>query len=484
MLRKMMYLAISVALTFGMTACGSGDKFQNNADGTDGDGNTTINIAALRSDSYLESAIDKYEQSHPGITINLKTYAATPDNLAAPVESDDEDSAKSGGEGSGGGKKMSRIIGGNTDPKDVEKYVNTLNTEIMTGKAPDIISVDLLPYKKYADKNLLADLSELIQSDKSFDMSQYHKGVLDAVKYNGRLYALPIGYTLNMLCGDKTIMDDPSIRLDDSKWTWQDFMEIAEKLISESGQQDISALMGVSELELLNYVMGSSYDKFIDMDKKNAEFNSPEFKEILNFCKELLDKKLVDVKTEGRMTSRGNTLFSMAQINRQMDYLTTPQMQFNGKGKLYNLPGNGAAEAVSFSSNAMLSIYSNSKVKSEAWEFIKYLLSVDVQSGIEFEGFPVNKEALRVSAEKSVEMVGKGMIKIRTPDGEVNLKPATAEDITAMEKALDKVNRYDGADRTILKIILEEAEAFFKGQKSANEVSELIQNRVNTYLKE
>ena len=36
----------------------------------------------------------------------------------------------------------------------------------------------------------------------------------------------------------------------------------------------------------------------------------------------------------------------------------------------------------------------------------------------------------------------------------------------------------------IVNIVTEEAEAFFKGQKSAKEVTELIQNRVQLYINE
>jgi hypothetical protein len=43
------------------------------------------------------------------------------------------------------------------------------------------------------------------------------------------------------------------------------------------------------------------------------------------------------------------------------------------------------------------------------------------------------------------------------------------------------VRVYDGA---LNEIVLEEAEAFFAGQKSAQEVAEIIQNRVQVYVNE
>ena len=60
----------------------------------------------------------------------------------------------------------------------------------------------------------------------------------------------------------------------------------------------------------------------------------------------------------------------------------------------------------------------------------------------------------------------------------------TEKDIADLNKLIEGITRYDGADREILKIILEEADPFFKGRKPAEEVAKLIQNRVNTYLNE
>ncbi len=99
-------------------------------------------------------------------------------------------------------------------------------------------------------------------------------------------------------------------------------------------------------------------------------------------------------------------------------------------------------------------------------------------------GFPVNKETVKTAAARAVVIPGKGAIKAMGPGGEINIKPATEKEVAAMEKMLEQVNRYDGADRQILKIILEEAESFFRGRKPAEEAAGLIQNRVSTYLKE
>ena len=62
--------------------------------------------------------------------------------------------------------------------------------------------------------------------------------------------------------------------------------------------------------------------------------------------------------------------------------------------------------------------------------------------------------------------------------------PTQEEVDTIMELMNDaKPVSYNGNDE-ITQIINEEAEAFFKGQKSVDEVAGIIQNRVNNYVGE
>ncbi len=70
---------------------------------------------------------------------------------------------------------------------------------------------------------------------------------------------------------------------------------------------------------------------------------------------------------------------------------------------------------------------------------------------MELIGFPVNKETVKTAAARAVVIPGKGAIKAMGPGGEIDIKPATEEDVAAMEKMLEQVNRYDGADRQSLK---------------------------------
>lgn len=55
-----------------------------------------------------------------------------------------------------------------------EKFVKTTNTAMLSGKGPDLIEMDQLPIESYVKKDLLANMSEIIENDPTFITSPSH----------------------------------------------------------------------------------------------------------------------------------------------------------------------------------------------------------------------------------------------------------------------------------------------------------------------
>lgn len=67
---------------------------------------------------------------------------------------------------------------------------------------------------------------------------------------------------------------------------------------------------------------------------------------------------------------------------------------------------------------------------------------------------------------------------------EYNYRPATQEEIDILLAMIEVAEPVSMGNQDILKIIQEEAAAFYKGDKSAAEVAALIQSRVSMYVSE
>lgn len=135
-----------------------------------------------------------------------------------------------------------------------------------------------------------------------------------------------------------------------------------------------------------------------------------------------------------------------------------------------------------------LAINGKSANKQEAWQFVKFLLSEEMQTAMELNGFAVNKRAGKTNENALKELgqpnaSGKSM-KLMINGKEFTPKPANDHDIERIEQALNGIKAYAESDPKITKIVAEETAPFFQGQKSAEDTAKVIQNKAGTYLQE
>lgn len=430
---------------------------------TDAGGTTTVTLSVMTSNRFLELAKQTFEESHPNVKIEIR------ETIAAPPATEG---------------KMVMQAGAKPDPKNAEKFVTTVNTELMSGKASDIIVTDgSFPYKKYADKKLLENIGDLMKQDSSFKRDDYYANVFDAMAYKNAIYALPAKLSLNWLIGNQPALGGAAI--DDSKWTWEDFRKLVEPLAQDAnkdGVQDAYALVNTDAAALFAAMVHSGFGRLVDWSAK--KFDAQSFTDMLKLSKAMADGKLV---TKERL-DRANALFHSFSPRQYEDMILIPQMQFDGKGALYNVPGYSDARGLSFTSDMLLSVNAKSRHKKEAWEFVKYLLSEEMQATRDLGGFAVNKKA-SLARQEQLKEIGSNNVRTQMKISNANgteFKPRTPErhEIDRIEKALNSVRAYAETDPKVMAIIEQETAPYFAGQKSAEDTAKSVQNKINTYLQE
>jgi multiple sugar transport system substrate-binding protein len=407
-----------------------------------------INLSAHFSDRWLESAVSAFQSEHPDIEISVKDYK---------------------GAFFGGGDTVEEARNRR------EEFVKTINTELMTGKGPDIIYFGDLPYRKYIDKKMFANLSELMEKDDKFNKAELNMNILDALKYKGGLYVIPINYQFGLMVANKSILDKENIKIDDMNWTWDDFMQIAEKVTKDTnndGTIDQYAIAGRNDSGIFSYLFSSS--KYVDLDKKTASFDSKDFIDLLVSSKAFNEKKLIfkadDWKQIVDMASRGGVVFNDTSFASYSSAKYFRETVFSDEICLLRMPSDNAAGSrkLEFGLGNMFAINSNSNFQDESWEFLKVLLSKKMQSSPSLQnGFPVNNEALKDSAKFCIEY-------LHMPQ----------KNIDPIDKFLSDVGEYQYDDGKIRDIVSAEVKEFFSGNKSAEETAKSIQNKVITSLNE
>ena len=120
-----------------------------------------------------------------------------------------------------------------------------------------------------------------------------------------------------------------------------------------------------------------------------------------------------------------------------------------------------------------------------AWEFARSFLTEDFQRDrlheiLEEGGLPIRKDIFEERAQRAATQEGYCFIN----DEFTPIPPMTQEQIDRTVDFIEDLKNPVFEDEVIGNIIYEEAESFFQGQKTGEEVADLIQNRVQLYLDE
>ena len=232
-------------------------------------------------------------------------------------------------------------------------------------------------------------------------------------------------------------------------------------------------------------------------------FDGDDFIRVLEFAAKFPDDNDIDYTTEGDgicARIRGDKVLLM---QTSFDSVQEYQM-YNGLfGEKVNFIGYPDADRkgnMITSTTGSVAINASSKHKEGAWEFVKILLSDEYQDSLVSEnsmsyGFPVKRSALEkqfardMEKEYTTDANGNKVEQMKTSwgydDFNMDIYAATQEEIDAVKAIIESAEKTSTvSNEELVNIITEETGAFFKGQKSAKETADIIQNRIQIYMKE
>ncbi|MCJ8013697.1 hypothetical protein MUG84_18385 [Paenibacillus sp. KQZ6P-2] len=220
-----------------------------------------------------------------------------------------------------------------------------------------------------------------------------------------------------------------------------------------------------------------NYSLFVDTAGHKANFDSASFTGLMNQVKSMYDDHIVT------MDFRNKAYFRTIHINSPWDYLVSSK-EYGENMKFYMKPhAQDTTAGGYFRPYKSISMNSNSKVKAEAWDFIKFMMSGEIETPPTKAGFPINKKAF---AKKIQQLKDEGTVKAyeEGPLHGMAIKVDQAK-LDQLESLVEgAIHQVEYKSAKVQEMIVKESKAFFAGQKSADDVARLIQNKVTTYLNE
>ena len=372
--------------------------------------------------------------------------------------------------------------------EDYQAGLTRLNTDIVSGKVPDILLIDdSMPTDSYIGKGLLEDLKPYIEKDSGLDINNFMPNIIEAFSVDGKLYSIIDAYSI------ETIAAKASEAGQERGWT----VEEVRKLL-DSRPEGTKFLPEVTRDSMLDNCMSMAGSQFIDWKAGTCNFDSDGFIQMLEFLgtfpEEIDETDMDDDYWENydSMWREGRALASMMNLGTFQDYNRTEKGIFGEKITLAGFPSANEDGSV-IRPNIRLAMSSKSKNKEGAWEFLRTFLTDEYQENEVTYCFPISIKRLDELAGQAMEKsfyMDENNNKVEYDDTyylngvEIPIPPMTKQETEELKEKLYGFTQIYKRDETLLNIIKEEAAPYFAGAKTAKDVAGIIQSRVQIYVNE
>ncbi len=368
-----------------------------------------------------------------------------------------------------------------------------LDAAFVSSNPPDLIDLGFLDISKFADQGGLEDLSPYLDNSGILNREDYLDNVLEGMTIDGKLVCIPATFDLRAIVGRASQIRD----LDG--WSMEDVYRLTDAhpeskaglISSESGE------MEQREYFLKTFCSAYYLEKFVDWDSLECNFDCGEFRRLLAWAGDYAWEPEVKVEQVGPIFLDWEYIPETALLASlrylKFDRMKLLEFEFGEEPMLLGFPTVDGKGTYSVRVGEALAIHANSPHKEAAWEFIEYYLSKQGRSFIDNstrkDHIQEDYEFYTTPEDSSAEKEGSTtrMLRIFQIGQDV-----LSYDVIPKEQADAVLHAIETADfeplstteKMIINIVAEEAEGYYAGDKSLEEVTEIIQNRAWLLLQE
>lgn len=381
------------------------------------------------------------------------------------------------------------------DGEDYYAGLTVFNTEVLAGKIPDLIVGNMmLPIRQYAARGMLENLWPYLDADPGYSRDKLMTRPVEAAQVDGKLYQLPINFGITTAVGLGRIVGDYTT------WTLADVKNALSKL--PEGAMVFNQYY--TQSEMLMYCVAMNAKDFMDWQNGTCNFDSDEFRALLEFVKPLPAE--FNWQSDGeyesdftRMKSGKQLLYPMNLNDFDNIYYTFAALDHDIR--FVGFPREDGSSGSAFTASVTLCITTACKDKAGAWAFIRSALSEEYQKNL--WNFPILRSAFDAMAGKAMtqeyqtdangsQVLDENGDPIPISSGGmsygdepmIELYAVTQEQYDTVMELIESTTNFLDYDQSVLSIITEEAAGYLAGDRSVEEASRLIQSRVNLYIQE
>ena len=376
-----------------------------------------------------------------------------------------------------------------------QECITAMNTEIISGNGPDLIDLSSIDIENLASKGLLEDLNQYLERSQTLRKEDFVQSVVKGYTIDHVLTCIPTNFYVS------TVMGRTSQVGEEMGWS------VAEMMAFLDANPDVEAFDSANKNSMLQYCMMFNRKAFVDEVSGTCHFDSEEFKQVLEFVNRFPDDYEYDpdAPSGAKKLMEGMLLLNTTSIEDPESF--SVQLEMFGKDPVtcIGFPTvDGSIGNAMYADNAY-GILSTSQKKEGAWEFIEFMLKPQSSVRTLFRyGFSARADEFEEMVDSSTKVryildengepfldeegnpIEQGYGGWGWGDITIEARALTEEEAQMLRDVVASASPIFGASGNdeIMNIIVEEAAAYFSGQKSVEDVASIIQSKVKILISE
>lgn len=362
--------------------------------------------------------------------------------------------------------------------------------DILTGNAPDMFLAGDVDLKMFAGKGLIEDLAPYLEASTAVKRADLFESVLNAYTISDTLCAIPVSFSVMTLVGRASELGEKA------GWTMEEMVAYADRY------PDADIFPHATKERVLSNCIMFDFDSWVNWETGECAFDTPEFKAVLEFANRYPMEANYDGPSDPVLLMNHSALLSDTSFSDPQDWQVSEGM-FGEEITAIGYPSS-SSNGVLITGQDGVCISTSSQNKEAAWAFIEFMLSEAAESDGMFRwGYPISKLAYNAEMEEAMEAdyrLDEEGNPVLDENGEpieeshhsygwgddfelsvYSVKQREADAILQLINSVDGIYYYNSS---LMDIIMEETAPYFAGQKSVDEVADIIQSRVRIYINE
>ncbi|WP_195986288.1 ABC transporter substrate-binding protein [Clostridium sp. D53t1_180928_C8] len=367
--------------------------------------------------------------------------------------------------------------------------IKTLNTELMSDNAPDILFLDNLSSENLINKGVLEDISDIVNSKKE----SLFENILDIYFTGDKIYSLPLRVKIPVIFGVEDIINK--------------FSNL-ENILDNKDEINNRLFGTYSARDILNLMYNINNDKLIE----NNIININEIKLFLENIKEIYEFEKSNIDEDSynnyleyaeQMSNEFMRQMSEVYLEKNIDPIEVLRPEYSmdigyissfyDLANIYtvmqedkNLKYTTYSGSNKFLGKDIISITSKSNKKEIAKDFISYVIDKKSQEINNYKGIPINKETLLSIYKKNVGNDNLGEIGISGEEYEIDLdiKWPSEDEYNKFVNIVSNLSSSINVNSYISEVVINVGEEYLMDEISLDEALDKINIDLEIYLME